>query len=501
MRVLLVFTLNDVPSAAKPLKTPESLQLGLSYISSLLKKHGHETQLLVASRVFQKQGLAYLDEILLNFNPEVIGFSAVSSEFKFVCELADHVRAKHPNIRQVVGGAHVSLDPQSAVDRFDAICIGEGEFPMLEYLTQLDEGRSHPTDIKNLWLKQPDGSMQQNIKRPFLSELDELPHPDREMWERWIGEERSAKPSVLLGRGCPFQCTYCCHHKFRSLGEGAYVRFRNPKAIVEEIREILMRNPHYREIYLEQETIGVKLAWTESLCDELAALNFSLEKPVTFGVNLAITPNIDYDRLFTALKRASIRYVNIGLESGNEKLRRETLKRRYTNDDVLKAVTSAKKQGLKVALFNMIGLPGETPELFQDTLDMNRKCQPDWHYTSIFYPYPGTDLYRVCKEQGLLAETTGTVGIDMERSQSTLDLPGFSKKQIQQAYEWFDYNVYLGQKPRYRLFAKVIRSKIKRKPWLNHLYRAAARSTIGSHVDRMLNPYVERIEAQTITPR
>jgi radical SAM superfamily enzyme YgiQ (UPF0313 family) len=495
MKVLFMFSLNDVPSAEKPLRTPESLQLGLSYVSAMLKGAGHQTRLLVLSRVFREAARRYVQAALADFVPDVVGFSSVSSEYPFIREVGEWVRELAPRAKRIIGGAHASLEPKAVIRDFDAVCVGEGEHAALEYVSQLQQKRD-PTKIANLWIRHGDGSIEHNPPRPFVTDLDSLPLPDRQMWEPWIGEEAAAKPSVLLGRGCPFQCTYCCHHKFRSLGEGTYVRFRSPKAIAAEIRQILDSRPDYREIYLEQETIAVRLPWAEQLCDELEALNRTLPRPVSFGVNVAVTPNIDYDRLFAALNRANVRYVNIGLESGSERLRREVLKRRYSNQDILNAVSAARRHGLRIALFNMIGLPSETPEEFNLTVEMNRQCQPDWHYTSIFYPYPGTDLYRLCKDQGLLPKDSDddpVVGIDMERSQATLDLPTFPRDQVQRSYEWFDYHVYRGHRARIKLLAKVARCKLKSRPKLNRLYRMAARSMLGRGIDRVLNPFVGKL--------
>jgi radical SAM superfamily enzyme YgiQ (UPF0313 family) len=223
-------------------------------------------------------------------------------------------------------------------------------------------------------------------------------------------------------------------------------------------------------------------------------VNKTRQTPLTFGVNLAVTPTIDFDSLFAALKRANVRYVNMGLESGSERLRREILRRKYSNQDMINAVDAARRHGLKVAIFNMIGLPTETPEEFEETVAVNRRCMPDWNYTSIFYPYPGTDLHRLCQEKGLLkAQDGGPVAIDMERSQATLDLPTFPRKQVQHAYEWFDYRVYEGHKPRYRLLAKVIRSKVKTRPRLNRFFRMVTRSPLGAGIQQMFNPFVERL--------
>ncbi len=116
----------------------------------------------------------------------------------------------------------------------------------------------------------------------------------------------------------------------------------------------------------------------------------------------------------------------------------------------------------------MISIHGETTEDFKETVRINRICLPDYNCVSIFFPYPGTDLYHLCKEKGLLKEPLDT---EMERTRATLDLPGFSRKQIQKGYTWFDYHVYKGYKPRLKLLIKIPLIKIQSKAYFESFLR------------------------------
>jgi radical SAM superfamily enzyme YgiQ (UPF0313 family) len=120
----------------------------------------------------------------------------------------------------------------------------------------------------------------------------------------------------------------------------------------------------------------------------------------------------------------------------------------------------------------MIGLPGESLSDFSETVNINRICQPDWLSTSIFFPYPGTDLYSSCKNRGFLKEP---LDIEMERAKAVLDFPEFPRKQIQKKYIWFEYWVYKGNRPKYKLLARVFLRKIKSKDRLNYFYRKLSR--------------------------
>lgn len=455
MKILFVYTLTYYRLRKKPV-VANSIQLGISYISSLLKKYGHKTELLVLSRFFGKKNKELLDKYIKDFSPALVCFTTVASEYPFVAEVASYIKSFYPDIYLLAGGPHVSLNPEVALpDAFDALCIGEGEYPVFELVTQLESGRK-PSGIQNFWIKSDKG-VEKNMARPYLENLDILPFPDREIWEDWVDQKRAVY-SVLLGRGCPFQCTYCCNHALQKLTTGNYVRFRSPENIVAEIKDMLSGLSINNEIYLEVETIAVNKEWAIKLCSKLEDFNSTLSCPIAFGVNIRVTPNADLKELFVAMKKCNVRFVNIGLESGCERVRSKILKRNYSNEDIFKTVKLAREYGFKVCFFNLIGIPGESIEDFKETVQINRRCLPDWHNTSIFFPYPGTDLHRICTQQGLIKKELNN---NLERRQASLDLPGFPKKEINKSFIRFDYYVYRGYRPLYKILMRVFILKVK----------------------------------------
>ncbi|MBX7255458.1 MAG: B12-binding domain-containing radical SAM protein [Candidatus Hydrogenedentes bacterium] len=467
MNVLFISSLQVYCSVEKPLYNQNALSLGVSYISSYLKRAGHETRMFVMTRDTPRRDL---DRAIDEFKPGLIGFTAIFSEFAFIREVGMYVKERHPEIYLMAGGPHVSLNPEIAIqDAFDAICIGEGEAASLELVNQLQQGRS-PSGIQNLWIRQ-NGKIEKNQTRPFEQDLDALPFPDRDMWQEWIDDPVTV-PCILLGRGCPYTCTYCCNHALRALAPGNYVRFRSPENVLEEVKEFSARNPAVSHIYFEVETIGAKPHYAEALCSCLNAYNQERKAPLTFSVNLRIHPKKDFGPFFATLKTAHFTSVNIGLESGSPRVRKEVLRRTYSNDDVRSAVRAAKENGLKVHLYVLIGLPGETLEEFRETIELTRECEPDFYYLSIFTPYPGTVLCDKCKEMDLLENE---LDMTLERRRAVLDLPGFSRRQIQREYLLFAYRVYKGKWPINAIFRKVVGTWLRTSAVLYRCYRILMR--------------------------
>ena len=299
------------------------------------------------------------------------------------------------------------------------------------------------------------------------------------MWYDWTESAKGIRYPVLLGRGCPFECTYCCNHAFKNLTSGNYIRLRKIDSILSEIRDLVYSHPGKRNIYLEVETIGIDNDWVLELCVKLKDFNSTLNKPLSFGTNLRIVPRLNYRVLFKAFSESNFRYVNIGVESGSERIRRTILNRNYTNQQIIDVVRLAREFALGVNFYNLIGIPGETLSDFKETLNLNRICQPDNALTHIFYPYPGTRLHSLCEEQGLLNENIDT---KMERCKSIFDLPGFSKKQIQKEFILFDYNVYKGYKPMFKIFIKILVTYIRSNAQLHYLYRKITQLHFTKHI-------------------
>jgi anaerobic magnesium-protoporphyrin IX monomethyl ester cyclase len=451
MNVLFVHAEEDYFSAEKPILGYEKMHFGVSYVSAVLRQHGHHTRLVMPT--LESEDVIF--EAIRDFDPGLVCFTSVYSVYHFLAGLAERVKRRHPDICLAVGGPHATLRPEECItSAYDVVCVGEGEYPTLELVEQLESGKP-PGGIANLWIKQGD-RVERNACRPFLEDLASLPFPDREMWLPWVANPIS-RPSFLAGRGCPFQCTYCCNHALRKVAEGKYVRLRSPANIAEEILEMKRVLYLMEDSYLEVETLGVDREWALELCSELEKINGQFEVPIRYGSNLRLAPNIDYPELFAALKRANFEFLNIGLESGSERVRREVLKRNYSNQDVVTAVRTAREYGLKIGFYNLIGIPGETPRDFRDTIRLNRACRPDWFLLSIFFPYPGTRLHDVCREQGLLDRD---IDRELERRKPTLDLPGFSKRQIKLRFTWSPLLFNAGHKPMLDILKNVFRSII-----------------------------------------
>ena len=334
----------------------------------------------------------------------------------------------------------------------------------MELARALAQGE-RPTKIENLWIKTGD-EVEKNPTRPFPAAIDELPFPKRDMWEPFV--EFPEKHVILLGRGCPFVCTYCANHALRKLATGQYVRMRSPENVLAELRALVEEFPRVTYVYFEIETISADQKWAFEFSALLEQFNRGREKPLDFALNLRIHPNTSFLELFKALKRAGFTYVRTGIESGSERIRNEVLERRESNDDIVRAFDDAASVGLGTYAYNLIGLPGETPEDFLETVALNRSCAPTRSYIGIFYPYPGTGLARVCEERGIKVPPL----IDSaERYRARLNLPEFSNRQIEYYFRRFSNMVSGEQATFFERVDNYVWQTLRGFPWLERRVR------------------------------
>lgn len=437
MKILFVYSVTKSISRRTPLQGQEDIYFGISYISSVLKQNNNTTQLIVLDKRYGSKNHKTIDAGIEEFKPDIICFTSVFSEFEFINIIAKYVRSRYPDIFRIIGGVHVSINPaEEYLEIYDAICIGEGEFPVSELAFKM-QSNDYYYDIPNFWFRK-NGETVKNAPRPFIENLSDIPFPDRDIWQNWILVPAS-RITVLLGRGCPFNCTYCCNHKIRQIAGGKYVRLREVKDIINELSGIAQKYNSVNEFFLEIETCGVNPDWLINLCEELYLFNRNFNTPKSFSTNLRVFPGLKDELVFQSFKKANFTSLSVGLESGNERVRKEILNRDYSNDDIRRIVSTAREYGIKIMLYNIIGLPGETYTDFLDTLSLNQELQPDRHSTSVFFPYPGTDLYEKARKMGLIPEN---IDFSSERQKAVLDLPGFRKRKIQQSFDSFHFNVY-----------------------------------------------------------
>ncbi|MEW6749023.1 MAG: radical SAM protein [Candidatus Micrarchaeota archaeon] len=396
---------------------------GISHLLAYIRARGYRCAL----RAYAKEEPVDIAREISGLNPRAVGFSAVTSEFSKIAAVSEALRDISPEILQIGGGVHFSLNPHDIyATSMDYVVMGEGEFPLASIL-----GGQDIRSIPGIAYRRQDG-LAKNACQDFISDLGSLPIADHPDWDRYPSQRDFTHRRILLSRGCSFSCPYCCNGALAHLSDGDYVRFRPIESAEEEIKMILERYPLVRTIFLETECLRPEMIDM----DALISLTDRYRDRVEFGTNLRI--GAFNPKHLRQLKMGGFGFVNVGIESGSERVRREILGRRMTNPDIHRFVNAAHSAGLRVETYNMVGLPTETPEEFLMTIDLNKMLGVSEASIAIFHPYPGTALYLRCLSLGLLENPFFYHFFnEKERTASVLDMPQFAKEDILRFYRLF----------------------------------------------------------------
>lgn len=440
MKVLFVYPDINIRGGAL------SYHYGLGFLSSVLKKGGHQTALQYLYGNYDSKPLLNKIE---EFEPDLIGITTVSFQFKYIKRLLKDISGY--GIFTICGGPHISLAPYELekTEFLDAICVGEGEYALLELADAL-ENNQDITKIKNIWVKK-DGNIYSNPSRPFIEDLDKLPFVDRELFDfQKIVYSDYDRAEFMSSRGCPYSCTYCSNSGLRKVAEGKYVRFRSVANVIAEIKDVITRYK-VKSVYLNDDVFTINKGYVEEFCTI-----YKDEIGYPFEINTRVE-NLTLE-ILQMLKDAGCYRIAMGLEQGDEKFRKEVLNRPMSNQKIEEAFALAKKVKLKTKTFNIVGFPFETAEIHMGTVNLNRKIQPSSLVIYIFEPYPGTPLYDTCVKNNFIEKEREDEEF-VSRTDTILKLPMFSRKEIIKCYRRFPWRVYGGKSFKRAFLFKLYYSK------------------------------------------
>lgn len=446
--------------------TPVAVNHGIASLSACLKQSGHETNILIPRTLSNAGRKDILKQIGL-LNPDVIGVCTFTNQWPYVKTMAEDIKKRY-GLPIVIGGPHATLFPQCIEESpyIDGVCRGEGEYVLLEYLQAFAKGGNH-LQIANFWLRSRE-EIVKNELQSLVQDLDELPLPDYDLFGREIILNY---PAMMFSRGCPYTCTYCCVPALRKIysGKGKFIRFKSMERITEEIRIYIKKfSPPY--LAFDDDTFTKNKEWLKKFCK----VYMSITK-LPFHCN-ARPETLDRETL-TMLKGANCARIGIGIESGDEEIREKVLNRKIPDAQIIHAIRCAKELGISVSVFVMIGIPGETPEKFQKTIKICQETLPDYIQLSIFYPFPGTSLGDLCKEESYIKGESPDFFTD-----TVLRLPNFSREEILREYRQFPFHVYK-KVSLYRGIKEYIKAYLKQ-------YRLILNS--GRHIKKLVKSLTVR---------
>ncbi len=357
---------------------------GVMNLSASLKLAGHRAEAAIGS-----------DEEILKeirrFRPQIVALSSMTSYREFMLRITRKIKEKKYPCLTVVGGFDSSFFPEiiEQVKEIDVLCRGEGNEAMVELADCVAEGKDY-SPIKNLWVRK-DGKIIKNGLAPF-TDIDDKPMDDHEIYRSKYQYFKDIEfMQIMAGRGCPYRCSYCFNHKYREMYQPVsqkYTCLREPGIVIDEI-DYLKKKYGYKTVFFNDSTLGYDKKWLLEFCRRYQ------EKKINLPFTINMCANEVDEEIAKALGETKNCFlVRVGLEHGNEWFRKTVLRKMVTDRQLAEATNWLGENGIPVSYQFMIGLPGETFELAEETLKMAVKIsRKDTVYAvNIFKPFPKMDL-------------------------------------------------------------------------------------------------------------
>jgi radical SAM superfamily enzyme YgiQ (UPF0313 family) len=410
--------------------------LGLLYLATHLEQHNITVKVIDFTFHGFKDGLRRLDPYL--YDSLLFGISSETLLIPKALRIAKYIKQQNKDAKILLGGCHVTAVPNTLEDpNLDYIINGEGEFTLLELVNSLINGKDY-SNIEGIGYKR-NGKVQINPKRELIQDLDSIPFPNRDLVDirrymrnapgraSWSLPEPVA--TMVTSRGCPFQCTFCSSH----LTFGRKVRRRSVDNVTDEIK-FLQSKYGIKGILFHDDTFTVLKDWVIRFCDNILAEKIKFNWFCNGRINV-----IDEDMLIK-MKKAGCVGLSYGVESGNQYVLNNIIKKGITLKQIEKVFRMTKKHGLISHGTFMFGNPGETLAQMKDTIKFAKRINPDVVHFSIAIPFPNTEMERMAKEYGKIIKANWETfdfsnnGVIFTKDFSPKDVIRIKKKAHRQFY-------------------------------------------------------------------
>lgn len=391
--------------------------MGVRYLYSILKEKGYSTNLIFFKHLWLSDAILPTEleyekllELLEALKVNMVGISVgCSSFFKIAVEITMRIK-KRLGISLIWGGVHPTIQPEECIKIADFVCVGEGEYALLELISKLSKGESIE-NIENIWIRKKNGGVIRNNLGPLIQDLDSLPFPDYSNLNKYFIEKDKVllvdpfslynlQYHIMASRGCPYFCSFCVEsiHKKMYKGKGRVIRRRSVENVISELRNAREHLLGVRLIGFFDNVFSTDLDWVANFTKQYKQL-------VDIPFWCYFHPLMVREEILALLKDANIAFVNIGVQSGSERIRKNVFNRRDSNKDILEAVKKIQNQKIIPLLDFIIDNPFDRPEDKRQTLELlfNLARPFNLNLASLLF-FPEYDITKKALKEKLISE-------------------------------------------------------------------------------------------------
>jgi len=320
----------------------------------------------------------------------------------FASRIANLSRECLPHVTIIMGGLHPSISPLKTLQSGDVdyVVIGEGEKILVNLLSAIDEN-SLPSQITGLagFIK---GEKFINPELDLPQNLDGIPHPARDLLNMraylsqnmmLYGRNKARQTPVITSRGCPQDCTFCSVRK----QSGRRWRGRSAENVLEEI-EMLIDEYNIESIAFFDDNVAFHQRRMKDICTGILERNMKISWIAPNGISVKA---LDRETI-KLMKESGCSMLNLAIESGDEYILNSVIKKKLSLDKVREVAEICHQMKIPINGYFVIGMPGDTENSIQRSLDFARSTPLRDVGVFIATPFPGTELYDTCIENKYL---------------------------------------------------------------------------------------------------
>lgn len=347
-------------------------------------------------------------------------------------KFAELLKARCPDILIGLVGAKVAVDPAGSLKASTAIdFVAREEFDYT--CAELAANQRPWAEITGISYRRPDGQLAHNPPRATIEDMDALPfvapvyQRDLTIRNYFIGYLQHPYVSLYTGRGCRSKCTFCLWPQ--TVGGHRY-RVRSAANVIAEAAWIKENMPEVKELMFDDDTFtdSSNMARVHEIAIGLGKLGW------TWSCNAKA--NVPYASL-KLMKENGLRLLLVGYESGDDQIL-HNIKKGLKTDIAERFTEDCRRLGIVIHGTFILGLPGETRDTIEKTIEWAKAINPHTIQVSLAAPYPGTTLYRQAVDNGWLAENEAVNLVNSQGVQlAAISYPHLSKDEIFAAMEVF----------------------------------------------------------------
>jgi len=406
MKVLLI----NPPYSFDESPTPP---FGLMSLAAYILEKGIDIK--IVDYIVTPYSQAHVKKIIEEYNPDVVGATAVTMNINKAVSILKDYKEGNPDLTIVVGGPHVSFDAENILNNnnhIDYIVRGEGEKTFYESLIAISEGLSF-RDIMGISFKE-NGVNYHNDARPFISDINILPYPARQLGQLSKYKALGFPINMITARGCPYRCIFCVGSRM----VGRKIRYFDVKRVVDEFE--MLASLGFKQINIVDDLFTSNKKRCMDICDEILRRGI-----IHLWNGFARVDSVSLE-LLQKLKESGCTTLCFGIETGNQEIL-NTIKKKTTLDKIQRAIDLCNEAGIEPMSSYILGLPGETPETVEKSLEFAEALNPNYGF-HVLSPFPGTEVREKNEAYGIKIFTDDWDRYDA--NQSVCETEFISSKEI-----------------------------------------------------------------------